>query len=39
MTVAITPDALAIQEGVTHHFCAERCRRRFLKERVATHAS
>ena len=38
MTVAITPHALsAIHEGTTYHFCAESCRRRFLKERATTH--
>lgn len=39
MTVAITPHALsAIHEGTTFYFCAESCRRRFLKEHAATHA-
>ena len=39
MTVAITPNALsAIHEGTTYYFCAESCRRRFLKEHAATHA-
>jgi len=39
MTVAITPHALsAIHEGATYYFCAESCRRRFLKEHATTHA-
>ena len=39
MTVAITPHALsAIHEGTTFYFCAESCRRRFLKEHAITHA-
>ena len=39
MTVAITPHALsAIHEGTTYYFCAESCRRRFLKEHATTHA-
>jgi xanthine dehydrogenase accessory factor len=39
MTVAITPTALsAIHEGTTFYFCAESCRRRFLKEHAVTHA-
>ena len=38
MTVAVTPHALsAIHEGTTYYFCAESCRRRFLKERATTH--
>ncbi len=40
MTVAITPHALsAIHEGTTYYFCAESCRRRFLKEHAVTHAT
>ena len=39
MSVAITPHALsAIHEGTTYYFCAESCRRRFLKEHATTHA-
>jgi len=39
MSVAITPHALsAIHEGTTYYFCAESCRRRFLKEHAITHA-
>ena len=38
MSVAITPHALsAIHEGTTYYFCAESCRRRFLRERETTH--
>lgn len=40
MTVAITPHTLsAIHEGTTYHFCAESCRRRFLKEHATSHAT
>ncbi len=38
MTVAVTPHALsAIHEGTTFYFCAESCRRRFLREHATTH--